>query len=172
MNISLSSLISVPRLLEILSDFLPGKNQEHRRRSLKSALEAGDPNTLRMVEAALALPAYTQGQALRATVLDGLKGRFTKQEITVLADTMNGVLWEPRQMLRPEYIVFELEDFEKHEGGISRHGADPAALLEKAKALNSAERFFLIQELLEFWHWPAAYGSPTPSLEKLWQRFA
>jgi hypothetical protein len=106
---------------------------------------------------------------LRRTTLLELKGRFTEQEITVLADIYNGVMPVWKYLANNSMLIAEIEDAEHLEGTCSRHGADFKILIEKIKGLTSAQVAILQLELYRFWNveGDGGYGSPSPDLNKL-----
>lgn len=91
-------------------------------------------------------------EKLKKVNIEELKGYFTQEEITALADSQNGVMLSPDFIYKKGFLISQLEDFEKFESGISRHGADPATLLEKIEKLPSAQVYFLILDISAFWN--------------------
>ena len=88
---------------------------------------------------------------LKKTTLNEIKGYFSREELTVLVDCLNGTMLTPDFIYNKSFFIFNLEDFEQLEGGISRHNASPEILLNKLKELNSSTVYFLFLEILNFW---------------------
>lgn len=101
---------------------------------------------------------------VRILTVDELKGYFTHEELVALTDSQNGVLLSPDFIYNKSFLLAQLEDFEGLEGGISRQGADPNALLEKIKNLSQSQVFFLLLHTHIFWNNP---NDLNKHLEKL-----
>lgn len=80
-----------------------------------------------------------------------LKGYFTKEELTALIDSQNGVLLTPDFIYNSTFLIAELEDFEQLENGISRHNADAPDLLDKIKKLSSVQVYYLLLDIHILW---------------------
>lgn len=89
---------------------------------------------------------------IRRSTLFELKGKFTKEEATALADMYNATLLTPRLQVQPEVIRAQIEDSERYERTCSRHGANPEELLKKTDKMTAAQVFVLQQELVRAWN--------------------
>lgn len=88
---------------------------------------------------------------LRQYTLHEVKGLFTKAELTALVDAQNGTLLVVDYLPNVGVMAAHMEDFEKYENGISRHGATPKALLDKLHKLTSAQVYWLQDDINVFW---------------------
>src|SRR5690606_8116153 len=83
-------------------------------------------------------------ERLRKMTMQELKGYFSREELTVLVDSQNGVLLTPDFIYNKQFIIAQLEDFEHFESGISRHGAKLENLLKKMDKLSHSQVYLLI----------------------------
>ena len=106
---------------------------------------------------------------LRRATLKELKGRFSSEEITALADSFNGLMPTWQLMVNPSVLVAHTEDAEQFDGAISRHQADPKVLIKKLSELTAAQATILQLEFIRFWNTDGegGYGAPSPDLDKL-----
>lgn len=88
---------------------------------------------------------------LRRHSLDEIKGAFTREEIVALVDSLNGLIQESNFQANVSISVQHLEDFEKYDRGITRHGADDVQMIRKISRLTSAQVYFLQEEIRLFW---------------------
>lgn len=93
-------------------------------------------------------------------------GKFSREELTGLVASQNGVMITPQFWGQKWAIIHQLQDFENLEQGISTHGADFDTLLEKIQGLTDLEMLFLHEEIYRFWNEAPAYGAPNPDMEK------
>lgn len=105
----------------------------------------------------------------RRSTLNELKGQFTPEEITALADSFNGLIPTWQIMCNTSVLVAHTEDAEKYQQSASKHGAKIDGLLEKLSKLTAAQATILQLEFIRFWNCEGngGYGSPSPDLEKL-----
>ncbi|SHJ06400.1 hypothetical protein SAMN05443429_108101 [Cruoricaptor ignavus] len=89
---------------------------------------------------------------LRKVVMKELKGLFSKEEITALVDSQNGVMLTPAFIYKKDFLIEQLEDFELFESGISRHGAEKEELIEKLSGISNSQVYFLLLEIHAFWN--------------------
>lgn len=101
---------------------------------------------------------------LRRATIHELKGRFSREEITALADSFKRLVPTWRVMCNTDVLVAHFQDAEKYQYSASSNGADPLALIEKIKQLTSAQASILQLELWAFWNRDDA---TTPDLEVL-----
>ena len=106
---------------------------------------------------------------LRRATIKELKGRFTREEITALADSFNGLMPTWQLMVNPSVLVAHTEYAEQFDGAISRHQADPKVLIKKLSELTAAQATILQLEFIRFWNTDGegGYGAPSPDLDKL-----
>lgn len=105
--------------------------------------------------------------ALQTATLAELKGMFTREEIISMTDSLNGSMHEDRYMANKKMMLYGLEDAELLDKRFTSHDASFEDFRVKFKSLTSAQCYFLIEEIRRFWDDKAAYGAPTPDLEKL-----
>lgn len=91
-------------------------------------------------------------EKLRRVTMNELKGYFTKEELTSLIDSQNGVLLTPDFIYNKSFLLAQLEDFESLEAGITRHEANPSVLFTKLKNLSNSQVYFLLLDLHIFWN--------------------
>lgn len=102
-------------------------------------------------------------QLLKRSELE-IKGKFSESEWTALIDLVNS------QMLLPEYVclnsllIATIEDGEKFERALSRHGAKLDQMIEKVKTLTAAQTAAMAKRAKRFW------ANPENKLEE-WVRF-
>lgn len=90
-------------------------------------------------------------ERLRKTAMAELQGYFTREELTALVDSQNGTMLTPDFIYNKTFFLAQLEDFEQLENGISRHGADADALMDKVRNLNSGVVYLLVMDIMTFW---------------------
>ncbi|MBV5334194.1 MAG: hypothetical protein JZU49_00120 [Sulfuricurvum sp.] len=105
----------------------------------------------------------------RRSTLNELKGVFSREEITAMADSFNGLIPTWKIMCNTSVLVAHTEDAEKYQQSASQHGAKIDELLEKLSKLTAAQAAILQLELVSYWNCEGTggYGSPSPDLEKL-----
>lgn len=118
---------------------------------IRDGINAGDDTILRGVDEMIQLPSYKNLKFLRTTFLGELKGKFTREEWVAMVDSLNGTPFYEHHHINPLYMVIQLDDFEKLESGVSRHGADFSALKQKLEGLTTGQLYFLIREIETFW---------------------
>lgn len=94
------------------------------------------------------IPAFFQ---IRKYTLTELKGIFTREEITALADSLNGTLQDANFQANKGVARAHLQDFEIYQYGVSRHGAALPELLEKIASLTASQVYFLQEEINIMW---------------------
>jgi hypothetical protein len=106
---------------------------------------------------------------IRRTTLIELKGKFSREEIIVLADITNGTMPTWRYLASREMLVAEVEDLRHFENVCDIYGVNFNAMIEKIKGLTAAQVAILQLELYRFWNvgGDGGYDSPSPDLEKL-----
>lgn len=104
---------------------------------------------------------------LRELALTEIRGIFTPNELTGIVDAFNGTLVTTPTVIPPAQMIrYELADAETLQDQSLRFGYNAAHMQRKLESLSETQAFFLIDECLRFWNEPAAYGAPTPDLEK------
>lgn len=88
---------------------------------------------------------------LRQYTLHELRGVFTKEELTAIVDSQNGTMLVVDYLPNVGVMAAHLEDFEKFENGISRHGANPQVLLQKINKLTASQVYWLQDDIKVFW---------------------
>jgi hypothetical protein len=83
-----------------------------------------------------------------------LKGRFTRQELIAMIDSLNGLFHTPMTQSSVQMFLIGMTDSEELDGTFTRHEADWNAFKAKAEQLTSAQVFFLQQLIKEFWDVP------------------
>lgn len=101
---------------------------------------------------------------LRRTILPGMYGLFTRDELTAIIISQNGVQFDMKLAVK-DVIIFNLHDCEKHDRIISSTGSDEDTLIRKIERLSHAECIFLVDEIWRFWNIKSAYGTPRPNAE-------
>lgn len=104
------------------------------------------------------------GQLARRT-MDEIAGMFSKEEVLAIANAFNGTMVMEQLVARPEVIVAQLSDSEDLDGGVQLFGADPEALLQKLRGLKAAQAYYLLREVVLWWH-----SSPSPEQEVLFKK--
>lgn len=103
------------------------------------------------------------GQLARRT-MDEIAGLFTKNEALAIANAFNGTMVMEQLVARPEVIVAQLSDSEELDGGVQIFGADPEVLLQKLRTLKAAHAYYLLREVVLWWH------SSQPDQEVLFKK--
>ena len=103
---------------------------------------------------------------LRRYALKGIRGKFTKNELSALIDIQNGSIFEEQFAVNHSAFIAHIEDANEFEGIGRRWDIDIKVLIEKVNHLNTCEIFFLQEEIDRFWNVEKAFGSPNPDLEK------
>lgn len=98
---------------------------------------------------------------LFAGTMRELRGKFTPEEIIFLADILNGTVFQPELCIYPSTLVAEIEDRDRYNNAGQLHNVDVPALIEKAKALTSAQSLCLALEINRWWN------SENPQIENL-----
>ena len=158
-----SSIISAKPLAEILAPQY-GRPAGSLRQALPTLLKGeivAQWRTEMVLEAEL--PALRQ--LARRTLEEIQATGFTRQEITAIAAAFNGTLMAEQTIARPEIVVAQLADAETYDSGISNYGADPATLLAKLRTLTAAQAYYLLREVVLWWHTPGG----VPDAEGLWK---
>lgn len=105
---------------------------------------------------------------LRRTIINQLKGMFTREELVALLSGYNGLIPTWDMLPSVELFIWHTQETEKYEAAISQHGADPAVLLKKIESLTSAQVTILQIELWAFWNHSE---TSNPELEPFIERF-
>lgn len=96
---------------------------------------------------------------LRQCQINDLDGTFTEAEIRALAAALNGTLPTTQFLTRPETLLWQLEDFERLDGGVTAQGADWPELRGKLSSITAANALFIQREIWLWWNSPS--GSPA-----------
>lgn len=89
---------------------------------------------------------------LRQVTMNELKGYFSKEELVSLIDSQNGTMLTPDFIYNKSFWVFQLQDFEQLENGISRHGADSEVLMDKLNKLSQSQVYIFLMDIHIFWN--------------------
>lgn len=87
---------------------------------------------------------------LRRSTLLEIRGRFSKEEITALADSFKELSPNWQIMCNTDVLAAHFETAEKYQSSATSNGADPLVLIEKIKQLTSAQATILQLELFTF----------------------
>jgi hypothetical protein len=93
---------------------------------------------------------------------------LTRQELTAIVDALNGTMVTTDILFVPGWLLIQMEDAETYDATISRHGADPAILLPKIKAMDGVQMYAIYAIVREFWNSPAE----KQDLNRFLDRFA
>lgn len=85
--------------------------------------------------------------------LRSLRGVFTEAELCLMADAVNGVLYEAHTI--PQ-LAGDVDDHIQLNQADTRFKVDGAALLEKLHRLTAGQTFALVDSLERFWRTPEA----------------
>ena len=88
---------------------------------------------------------------LRVVALATLKGVFTSNELSLIADNLNGTMIDAAFKANPSVLVAHIEDGDMYEGLGAKWEVDIKALCEKVRSLNHLQVFFLNDEILRWW---------------------
>lgn len=112
--------------------------------------------------------AITGFDLLRKSTLQDLRGTFTREQLVAIVASFNGMIinpaYQPKMALKAQVhdaLRFGQATVENEQ-----------VLLKTIESLSTQECFFVLNEVDRFWNVPAAYGSPTPNLDKFikdWQ---
>jgi hypothetical protein len=102
---------------------------------------------------------------LRRATLHELKGRFTREEIGVLAECFSHATPAWSVMCNTSVLVSFIEDTERYNHASTRYAAKMPELLDKIRLLNTAQATILQLQLWSFWYRP----EKNPVLEELIQ---
>jgi hypothetical protein len=102
---------------------------------------------------------------LRRTVMPGLQGRFTYNEMGSMVKVLNGMNIDTRLAVK-DVLIFAVQDAEKYDKMLSEWGVIESDLVDKLEKLTAVESMFLVDEIYRFWNVKSAYGSPNPNIER------
>lgn len=88
----------------------------------------------------------------RRAAITQIKGKFTREELLGIVDSLNGTAWPDKWMQsRPEMLAAQMEDAHDLDSLAVRWGYEGPALLKKLTELHPLECFFFIEEISAFW---------------------
>lgn len=160
------SIISAKPLAEILSEQF-GRPVGSLRQALPVLLK-NDMVAQWRTEIVLEAELPALRQLHRRTMEEIQAIGFTRQEVTAISAAFNGTLMAEQTIARPEIVVAQLADAETYDRGISNYGADPDSLLNKLRTLTAAQAYYLLREVVLWWHTPGG----VPDAEVLWRALA
>jgi nitrate/nitrite-specific signal transduction histidine kinase len=99
---------------------------------------------------------------LRQATLIEIKGRFTPQEITAIAQIYRGIKPAWQVMCNSATIISNVSNAEKLSSTVSSYEAKLESLVQKLGKLTAAQAAILQLELISFWS-----KGPNPDLEPL-----
>ena len=94
---------------------------------------------------------------IQRRTLEELRGIFSKNVLSAIADNLNGVMRHPRQMSDARLLVLHLLDGEKYEGVLTKWNIEMpskkkgAHFFDKLEALTSAQCYFLQDAAFRMW---------------------
>lgn len=97
--------------------------------------------------------------------MDEIGGLFTREEALAIANAFNGTMMSEQLVARPEVFLAQMSDSEELDGGVVSFGADPNGLLEKIKGLKAAQVYYILREVVLWWH-----QGPSPDTEELFKK--
>ena len=103
---------------------------------------------------------------LRVQSVRELRGLFTRAELTALVDMYNGTMFDSRFAVQKQTLLAQIEDSELYNKISDRWKINISTLVLKVESMSTNQAFFWVYEIHRFWDEPAAYGSPSPDLEK------
>lgn len=107
-------------------------------------------------------------QNLRSYTIETLKGIFTHDELLGIVDAYNETTFEPRFASHSQFLKIEMEDAEKFQNQSSKFNYDQKKILEKINKLQSAQVYFLLEEINRFWNFDSQKKN---SLEEFIKKF-
>jgi len=93
-----------------------------------------------------------------------LRGKFTPEEWTALIDLVNSQMLVPQYICVKNLMMATVEDGEKFEGTLTRHGADLGTMIKKMETLTAAQTAAMMKRAKRFWE------NPGNSIEE-WSKF-
>lgn len=93
-----------------------------------------------------------------------LRGKFTPEEWTALIDLVNSQMLVPQYICVKSLMMATVEDGEKFEGTLTRHGADLGTMIKKMETLTAAQTAAMMKRAKRFWE------NPGNSIEE-WSKF-
>lgn len=93
-----------------------------------------------------------------------LRGKFTPEEWTALIDLVNSEMLMPQYICVKQLMMATIEDGEKFEGTLTRHGADLDTMRNKMETLTAAQTAAMMKRAKRFWE------NPRNNVEK-WSNF-
>jgi hypothetical protein len=90
--------------------------------------------------------------ALRKRILNGLKNRFTQNELMLLIDHQNGTIFSPSLFSTTETMQHSVSDAIILDGLDSKWEIDKQVLFEKISRLSDPEAYFIREEIDRFWN--------------------
>jgi len=85
---------------------------------------------------------------------DELKGKFSPEEWTALIDLVNSRMLVPQYICVKSLMMATIEDGEKFEGTLTRHGADLDTMRKKVETLTAAQTAAMMKRAKRFWEKP------------------
>lgn len=84
--------------------------------------------------------------------MNELRGTFTKEEWSALADILNSTMITPEFRYRPEFLIAEIDDTQALEQDLgAKWGIDISTLKDKCRKLTAAQLDALYTRVEEFW---------------------
>ena len=93
-----------------------------------------------------------------------LRGKFTPEEWTALIDLVNSQMLVPQYICVKSLMMATIEDGEKFEGTLTRHGANLGTMIKKMETLTAAQTAAMMKRAKRFWE------NPGNNIEE-WSKF-
>jgi hypothetical protein len=81
----------------------------------------------------------------------GWKGVFTRDELTAILASYNGIAME-RKYFNLDFFKVHMEDAEKYEQGCTFYDTSVEAIMDKASKMPFLDLFFMHEEIFRFWN--------------------
>ncbi len=104
--------------------------------------------------------------SLRRVAIQTLYNVFTREELSMLVVTLNGVELDGKLMAQRANLVIHIRDREAYEGACTKWKVDVDPFIKKVEILNPVEVMVIFDEIWRFWNIPSAYGAPNPNLHR------
>jgi len=103
----------------------------------------------------------------RRAAITLLKGKFLREELLGLIDSLNGTAWLDKWMQsRPDMLAAQMEDAQSLDNLAAKWSYDGPALIQKITTLHPLECFFLIEEIAAFWERSTTGGGDLEAFAK------
>lgn len=89
---------------------------------------------------------------LRSFAIEEIKGKFSHDEICAMLDAFNGTIIEAKYSVKSDFIKYEIEDSIRYGQFSQAWNFDEKEFYEKIDSLTSAQIFFIIERIKEFWN--------------------